>query len=262
MIDLNLDIEISNNDIKILSSLRDSLLPIELVVKSLCQRDATLLSANAVVDFAINELRVLGEDNQYALKLCQCLQNRVAQRERSDLLLVLRFLQTGKTHSSTDFNAVKYTLVHICKKLHLLTVSGTSGNDVDDVKSKHADNEDAGDSGSTSNDNISEPKASMSNRLQSVLRASKEQPLFTQDSANDSAEFVIGREMDIFRTTFQKGALLQKLQNALNSIPPTSVEAERAFSAAGNFVNKLRTRLSDKTLSKICMLRQHFLSQK
>ncbi|GFU44407.1 uncharacterized protein TNCV_1505441 [Trichonephila clavipes] len=36
-----------------------------------------------------------------------------------------------------------------------------------------------------------------------------------------------------------------KLCEALKIIPPTSTEYERAFSAAGLFVTKLRTRLSD-----------------
>ena len=42
--------------------------------------------------------------------------------------------------------------------------------------------------------------------------------------------------------------LLMKLLNALKSIPPSSVEAERTFSLSGQFVTKLRTNMSDDTL--------------
>jgi hypothetical protein len=40
------------------------------------------------------------------------------------------------------------------------------------------------------------------------------------------------------------------LFKALKTIPPTSIEAERAFSTAGIFITKLRNRLSAKTINK------------
>ena len=36
----------------------------------------------------------------------------------------------------------------------------------------------------------------------------------------------------------------------------------RAFSAAGLFVTKLRTRLDEKTINALCFLRGHFLSKR
>ena len=51
---------------------------------------------------------------------------------------------------------------------------------------------------------------------------------------------------------------LQLLYKALKTIKPTSVEAERAFSAMGFFVNKLRNRMSDKTLDELITMRQHY----
>ncbi|GFV68213.1 hypothetical protein TNCV_1874951 [Trichonephila clavipes] len=55
------------------------------------------------------------------------------------------------------------------------------------------------------------------------------------------------QEMQLFDSTENPSPNIIKLCDALKTIPPTSVEAERAFSAAGLFVTKLRTRLSDKT---------------
>jgi hypothetical protein len=73
---------------------------------------------------------------------------------------------------------------------------------------------------------------------------------------------------DIIRTDLQsmdasgkKLDLLSTIYNALMSVPPTSVEAERAFSAAGLFVTKLRNRMSDESLSKVAMIR-NFLKNK
>ncbi|GFV67527.1 hypothetical protein TNCV_4622071 [Trichonephila clavipes] len=56
------------------------------------------------------------------------------------------------------------------------------------------------------------------------------------------------QEMQLFDSTENPSPNIIKLCDVLKTIPPTSVEAERAFSAAGLFVIKLRTRLSDKRI--------------
>lgn len=49
------------------------------------------------------------------------------------------------------------------------------------------------------------------------------------------------------------------LQSAyLLSVPPASVEAERAFSAAGLLCTKIRSRMSDKSLDALCFLRSYY----
>lgn len=45
---------------------------------------------------------------------------------------------------------------------------------------------------------------------------------------------------------------------ALKGIPPTSVEAERAFSAGGYIASKIRSSLADDSLDMLCFLRKHF----
>jgi len=69
---------------------------------------------------------------------------------------------------------------------------------------------------------------------------------------------VVKKEIDFFKATGEKGVILKKISGALQTIPPTSVESERAFSAAGNFANKVRSRLKAETLSKMCLLRSYF----
>ena len=51
---------------------------------------------------------------------------------------------------------------------------------------------------------------------------------------------------------------LQLLHKALQTVPPTSVEAERVFSAGGLFLTKLRSSMSDKTLDKLIFLKLFF----
>ena len=70
------------------------------------------------------------------------------------------------------------------------------------------------------------------------------------------------RDFASFDSTGERPPILDKIFKALKAIPPTSVEAERAFSAAGLFITKLRSRLNDKTIDDLCFLRGFFLAQK
>ena len=68
----------------------------------------------------------------------------------------------------------------------------------------------------------------------------------------------IKSEMAVFECSGVRGRILQLVYAYLQSIPPTSVEAERAFSAAGILCTKIRSRLSDVTLDTLCFLRSYY----
>ena len=61
--------------------------------------------------------------------------------------------------------------------------------------------------------------------------------------------------MNVFEHTNVRLTTLAKVYNALLSVPPTSVEVERSFCAAGLFVSNLRTSLKDETIDSLCFLR-------
>ena len=65
----------------------------------------------------------------------------------------------------------------------------------------------------------------------------------------------VKREMAIFESTGERPACLQKIFRAIKTLPPTSVEAERAFSSAGLFITKIRSQLSDRSIDSLCFLR-------
>jgi hypothetical protein len=69
------------------------------------------------------------------------------------------------------------------------------------------------------------------------------------------------REMSVFDATGARTDTLEKIYDALCTLPPTSVEAERAFSAAGIFITKLRCSLNDLSVDMLCFLRSYFLKQ-
>ena len=65
----------------------------------------------------------------------------------------------------------------------------------------------------------------------------------------------------MFEASGIQPANLQTLYEALLTIQPTSVEAERAFSACGLFVIKLRSRLHDSTIDALCFIRNALQKQ-
>ena len=75
-------------------------------------------------------------------------------------------------------------------------------------------------------------------------------------------EEVIKQEMNLFEATRKRPTKLALLFNALLSILPKSVEVERAFFAAGLFVTKMRSRLSDKSLNALTFLRSYYMKNK
>jgi hypothetical protein len=68
----------------------------------------------------------------------------------------------------------------------------------------------------------------------------------------------VKKEMNLFEATKNRPSNLEKLYNALMTIPPTSVESERAFSSASLFVTKNRNRLKPETIHALSFLRQFF----
>ncbi|GFV66708.1 uncharacterized protein TNCV_3319381 [Trichonephila clavipes] len=76
---------------------------------------------------------------------------------------------------------------------------------------------------------------------------SKTKVLYCSTKKSTSFNKIMKQEMQ-FDSTENPSPNIIKLCDDLKTIHPTSAEAERAFSAAGLFVTKLRTRLSDKVL--------------
>ena len=71
----------------------------------------------------------------------------------------------------------------------------------------------------------------------------------------------INEELTNFENTSEWSAILEKVFCAIKTLPSTSVEAERAFSAARMFVTKLRSRLNEKTIDALIFLRNNLKSE-
>ena len=210
-----------------------ALKPLELAVKTLSQHDCTLVVAERCLEFTVQELSQ--QDYELSKTLAEALKRRISER-RGATAIAMKFLAGDGVSACNAFeiNAVKYTLISIAHKLGLTPPSEETGLAHDKQ----------------------EIRATVEDRLHMALLGKQQEgaavPL--------TLESAIGRELEFFRVCGQRGKLLSRLYEALQSIPPTSVDAERAFSSGGAFLTKVRSRLCDSTLSKLVMLR-HYLSK-
>ena len=69
------------------------------------------------------------------------------------------------------------------------------------------------------------------------------------------------QEIAVLESTGNRPSSLEKIYNAMLSLPPSSIEAERSFSAAGLFVTNLRTSLNDDTVDNLCFLRSYLIKR-
>ncbi len=101
---------------------------------------------------------------------------------------------------------------------------------------------------------------SKADELDAFLRATQKEKNRKVDSDCDQdINLIIRREMTVFEQGKKRPPTLALLHRALLTIPPTSVESERAFSALGNFVSKKRCRLEDESINELCFLKSYFL---
>ena len=82
----------------------------------------------------------------------------------------------------------------------------------------------------------------------STLSTPIESMTFDDRSRVSQLQTVIQKYTKLLEATGKRPSKLEHLFRALSSIPPTSVEAEGAFSAAGLLATKVRSRLGDKSM--------------
>ena len=73
---------------------------------------------------------------------------------------------------------------------------------------------------------------------------------------------VLSTTMCVVLRSKKRSEYLENLFNAVMTAKPTSVESERSFSVGGGFATKIRSRLSDKSLSALVMLKMYFKSKR
>lgn len=108
-------------------------------------------------------------------------------------------------------------------------------------------------------DDDAEPvKMTLELELEIELKREKENFNKQKPSGQLDYEKILKKEMSVYESEGVRGEHLSMVYKYLMTLKPTSVEAERAFSAAGYICSSVRSRLGDKTIDKICFLRSYF----
>ena len=101
--------------------------------------------------------------------------------------------------------------------------------------------------------------STLEQQMEIAIKQSTSVPTVTSSTVSENLLSSIKAEMAVFETSGKRGRCLETVyNNYLLTIPPTSVEAERAFSSAGLLCTKLRSCLDDATVDTLCFLRSHY----
>ncbi|GBM76374.1 hypothetical protein AVEN_165976-1 [Araneus ventricosus] len=93
---------------------------------------------------------------------------------------------------------------------------------------------------------LDDKSSALYEKLQKAIH-SKTKVLRCSTSKRSILSKIVQQEFQLLDATENRSSNIIKLCEALKTIPPTSTDDERAFSVAGLFITKLRTRLRDKT---------------
>ena len=120
-------------------------------------------------------------------------------------------------------------------------------------------------SSTSDSEDIQDSNLTLDEKLNLMLKESSEIQSATHDTDNNVNVSQIrqqfSKELSLFELTKQRTSNITKVFEAVKTIPATSVEAERAFSAAGLFVTKIRSWLSDKNINALCLLRAYYMNK-
>ena len=265
MIDTGLNLDISDGEFDVLAAILSSLQPIRLAVERLGRRDATLLSAEGVFRFILEELEK--QNTFFSAEVKQAVQKRIGQRRNQDLIGLVMYLHNPVTDKE------KITPCHPSLLLPPIEAVQTTARNLfarlfnSDLAESHPVSSESNVSDFVDTESGVTPVGiSPSSSKQQTLRERLDNAV--KDAVNNDhvdvklhAKTTIVQEMKIYMATGKRTPNLNLLYNALTSIPPTSVGAERAFSAVGLFVPKLRTQLSDQSIDRMCFLKRYFESK-
>lgn len=105
---------------------------------------------------------------------------------------------------------------------------------------------------------------SLKEQMDAVLKQSMSQSggQTVKKNLDKAVAAAIKTEMAVFESNRVRGRSLELVYNYLMTIPSASVESERAFSAAGTLCSKIRSRLDDRSLDALCIIRSYYKHSK
>ena len=270
LLDLSIEDDMSAAEFSFVNELKCSLEPMKLAIEALCRKDATLLTAEGIFQFLFLELKK--RKSSLAKDLLYALRNRIRQRRQHNVVNLMRYLQNPKSLTDHDeyytddiddiplSSNTKESFLETATTLIRRLFYEDDSNEEESQDENEANELDNNPTNNQNDENLFE-------RLQAHIAhySTQSTPIqfmtFNDRGRVSQLQTVIKQEMKLLEATEKRPSKLEQLFRALSSIPPTSVEAERAFSAAGLFATKLRSRLGDKSENALSFLRSHYMKK-
>ena len=254
LVEIGTSITVTDPEIKILRDLIDVLEPVKYAVDGLSRRNATLLTAERIHDFVLKSLS--NSNSEYSASFKSHLEVRIKEKRNACLVHLLEYLHDPNflMESKLDIfgeygNKNRMYTLAVTLMQRLLGVAELGPGEDSQVASL----------ASTSVCKESSHESLKEKLEQAILSASI--PTTRPSTTPNLNKRMVQKECEVFEASGRRPANLQHLYEALLAIQPTSVEAERAFSACGLFVTKLRSRLHDSTVDALCFIRNALQKQ-
>ena len=250
-IDLRIpEMSLTENEKAMLKDLIDILETLEVGSVNISGNACSLLEADQIMEFTLNKLAE--NKSEIGEKMHEIFTQRLNERRNLPLIGVLSHLSLNASD-----NADIPSRNDIIKKIRDLYVRLFWSPESETEPQPEITN--ATDEPVEKKSKVEELKEFLDKKRES---AEKEKNDRATMSTQASILTEIRREFAILENTGERPNCLEKVFSAVSTMAPTSVEAERAFSAAGLFITKIRARLGDEAIDKLCFLRHHLLKTK
>ena len=216
------------------------------------QKNTDLILSEKVIVFAIKKLSDL--KTPFGNALLESFKKHIQERRNVEVVHLLEYLKSPDflEQSYDEFgikirkNKITNLATKLQQRLFKQQVTTDTVNETMELPSDSNVNNDG-------NDKASLPKnMTLSEEFQAFLK----EPGLKIEEVRSVGVQIINKEM--FEATKMRPKNLENLYRSLLTIRPTSVEAERAFSAMGLFATKIKNRLNDDTLNAMIVMRQFY----
>lgn len=257
--DLNYTDLWETEDKKRATEILETLKPVRKAIERLSRQDTNLLTSEGVLKFLFKAL----EDNASVLSkaLLIAIKEEISKRRDKSLISLIKFLHDPsclkiiekdnffKLNSKSDITKTAKLMMNKLYEDKSSTNEINCNNDDKDVTTLN-DKEDT----QVEPNNLSSQEISLDEKLEACILKTLRPMSTTSDDYK-----LLTNEINIFNATGKITENLELLRNALNTIRPTSTQNERNFSISGNFVSKIRNRLSDKSIDNLCFLKSFLM---
>ena len=247
LVQLDIQFELTEEDMMIIKELCDALAPIKVAVEALSSEDADILLAEKVIAFTLKKLCEQGTKIGQELK--SRFEARIKERGNAELVHLLKYF---KNASYLDQPQDQFG-----HKVKHPKIAALATNILQRLFLHYDGNED-------NPENLNVDGAIVVVDQEKSMTLAQELHAFveddeTEDTKNtDLSAHVVQKEMLLYETSKRRPENLERLFTALKTIKPTSVEAKRAFSALGYFANKIRSQMNDATLDDLIFQHQYY----